>query len=89
MTLYRRAPHIAARTIEGRAFIINTSSSTLHELDECGTFLWERIARTGAVADLAEQLTGVYDIDLTSARADTAMFLSELEHLGLIEPIHE
>lgn len=89
MTQYRRTRHIAARTIEGRAFIINTASSTLHELDECGTFLWERIPRAGDAETLAEHLIGVYEVDAGRARADTTAFLSELEHLGLIEPIHE
>jgi len=38
-----KASHLAARVIEGRAFIINTKTSTLHELDEVGTFIWKLI----------------------------------------------
>lgn len=89
MTQYRRTRHIAARTIEGRAFIINTMSSTLHELDECGTFLWDQIPRTGDATALAEHLTEEYDVDRGRAQMDTTAFLCELEHLGLIEPVHE
>ena len=45
MTNIVKTNHLAARVIEGKAFIINTKSSTLHELDETGTFIWKLIEK--------------------------------------------
>jgi hypothetical protein len=38
-----KSPHLAWRIVSGQAFVINTKTSMLHELDEVATFIWKAI----------------------------------------------
>ncbi|MCB4790943.1 MAG: PqqD family protein [Elusimicrobia bacterium] len=79
------SPHIAYRTIENKAYIINTQTSTLHELDEIGTFLWELLCKAGSAEILSRKLFDTYDIvSYEQAQKDVADFIDELSSKGLI-----
>lgn len=80
----RLSQHIAFRVIESKAYIINTQTSTLHELDEIGTFLWKLLEKAGSEEVLANKLCDNYDIRLEKAKKDVGDFISELSSKGLI-----
>jgi hypothetical protein len=76
---------IAHRIIEGQAYIINSKTSTLHELDETGTFIWKLLEKGKAPREIAESLAANYDVSAEQALKDTKEFLSELEAKGVLE----
>jgi len=77
--------NIAARVIEGSAFIINANNSTLHELDETGTFIWKLIEKKKDRKDIISSLVSEYEVTGCQAGADLDEFLYELEKKGIIE----
>jgi Coenzyme PQQ synthesis protein D (PqqD) len=78
--------NIAHRIIEGQAYIINSKTSTLHELDETGTFIWKLLEKGKAPREIAESLAANYDVSTEQAFKDTKEFLCELETKGILEP---
>lgn len=77
---------IAWRIVEGQAFIINTKTSVLHELDETGTFIWKLAAKNRDVEYIASELSSHYDVARDQAAKDTEEFFEELEKKGIMEP---
>lgn len=79
----KKAGHLAWRTIEGKAYIVNTRTSTLHELDEVGSFIWVRI--DSSPERIVDELLGEYDVTRAEAQKDLDEFLDALAEKGLIE----
>ena len=77
--------NIAARVIEGKAFIINTKTSMLHELDDIGTFIWKHIEKKHSLEEIVNSLTTEFEVTVNQAECDLEEFLSELNKKGLIE----
>jgi Coenzyme PQQ synthesis protein D (PqqD) len=77
--------HLAARIIEGKAFIINTKNSTLHELDETGTFIWKLIEKKKSLEEMTSLITSEFDVTSTQAENDLHEFLEALKQKGIIE----
>ena len=82
--LYRRAPRIAARVIEGAAYVVAVDQQRMVELDEVGTFVWEHLREPASVQGLTDLLTEEFDVDGPRARADLEKFLALLEERGLV-----
>ncbi|MBN1621403.1 MAG: PqqD family protein [Endomicrobiales bacterium] len=81
----RRTPHVAYRIISGQAFVVNTKNSTLHELDEVGTFIWKLIKGTGESSKIVNKVYKNYEVDRKKAQDDVMEFLSQLKEKGLID----
>lgn len=75
----------ASRVIEGKAFIINTKTSTLHELDETGTFIWKQIEKKRNSEEIISSLTAEFEVTGKQAEADLNEFLDELNKKGVID----
>jgi len=84
---YKRAKHTAWRTISGQAFIVNTKTSTLHELNDVGTAIWECLRRPVTLDDISRHLVDVFETTLPEARKDTDDFLRQLTKTGLIDHV--
>lgn len=82
---YRRSKDIAWRTIGGQAFIVTTRTSTLHELNETGTAIWNYLDRPRTIADIAGHLAAEFEVTPPDAQRDTVAYLSQLEKAGLVE----
>lgn len=80
----RKTSHLACRIISGQAFVINTHTSILHELDEVGTFIWDLLDRNISIDKIAEKIVETYDVSIEQAKADIETFLKELESNGLV-----
>ena len=85
MKYFIKTENLASRVIEGQAFIINTKTSTLHELDETGTFIWNLIEKKKNRLEILRELTTHFDVTDIVAERDLGEFLSELKKMGLID----
>ena len=81
----RQLVRLPWREIDGRSVVINPKRGEVHEFDEVGTFLWKNADGTRSVEDIATALTTEFEVDLSSALADTKEFYSTLDALGLIQ----
>ena len=74
----------AWRIIEGRAFVINTKDSTLHELDGTGTFIWKTLEKGAGIPSIVNKLCVEYDVTREAAQKDVSEFVAALIKKGLI-----
>jgi hypothetical protein len=82
--MFLHTKNTAWRVIEGRAFVINTNDSTLHELDETGTFIWKIFEKEASIKSVAVKLSREYDVTLENAQKDVTAFITTLIEKGLI-----
>lgn len=82
--IYRRSPHLAARVIEGRTYIVDPSAGQLHELDDVASCIWKALDTPATCDDIVRAVEAVFDVPSETAAADTTVFLKELETRGLV-----
>ncbi len=80
---WRRDDALPFQEIQGQAVIVCPARQELHQLDETATFLWNRLERPCAVADLAEALCGEFEVEPGQAERDVRAFLTDIEKKGL------
>lgn len=56
----------------------------LIKLNETGAFLWKKLADACEESDLVEALTAEYAVDVATAQADVAAFLTSLSEADLL-----
>lgn len=81
---YRRAERIAARVIDGAAFVVSVDQQRMVELNEVGTFLWEALEGGATVDSLAEALVREFTVEPSAARRDVEGFLAQLVDRGVV-----
>jgi hypothetical protein len=83
---YCRDSKLPSQEIQGQVVIVVPAKSELHQLDEVGSFLWGEIKTKRSVQDLAQAVSGVFDVDPVQAEKDVRAFLTTLEEKGLLIP---
>jgi hypothetical protein len=79
-----KSVHLAWRIVGGRAFVINTKTSTLHEFDGLATFIWKEIDAGTTRDDLLRSIVDNYEVSAERASADLDRFLQTLQDHGII-----
>lgn len=82
---YRQAARTAARVIEGSAFVVAVDNQLLLELNDVGTFVWEKLQTPLTVERLTRMVVDEFEVDEEAARADVSTFLSQLTQRGVVE----
>ncbi len=84
------APHarVAARTIGGRALILDPRADDLQRLNAVGSFIWDRIVeRRFDRAGLLAAVLDAFDVDPAVAAADLDALLAEMRARDLITEV--
>jgi hypothetical protein len=81
---YNHAVHTAWRTVAGQAFIVNTRDSTLHELNDIGTAIWEYLKEPATIDEIARRLEEDFDVSRREACDDASAFIERLAAAGLV-----
>lgn len=81
---YRRANRIAARVIDGAAFVVSVDQQRMVELNEVGTFIWEALEAPATVESLVAAVTEEFTVEASQARSDVETFLGQLEARGVV-----
>jgi hypothetical protein len=84
MTGIQKASHLAWRILGAQAYIVDTRTSVLHELDDVGTCIWKLIDTEPDTSSVARRITELYDVPLDQAQHDLDYFLKELTSKGLL-----
>ena len=79
-----KTQNVAFRTIQGQAYIVNTKTSMLHELDEVGTCIWENLNGKKTVDELARRVSDEYAVDFQTAKSDLIEYAVSLKELGVV-----
>lgn len=76
--------NLASRRIAGELFIVDAAGSRLHELNGPAARIWEGLAAGRPEDDIVASVTGEFDTDEKTARADCRAFVRELLEAGLV-----
>lgn len=79
--------HLAYRTIDGKAYIVNSKDSMLHELNGAGTFIWSLLDAPRSENEITSELTEEFAVSEREARKDAAEFLAILKSKKLIRAV--
>lgn len=85
----KRKGELILREIAGEHILIPVGATALRiqgmiNLTESGVLLWERLAEECTEQQLVDLLLEQYEVDLTTAQADVAGFLTQLRGLELV-----
>jgi hypothetical protein len=80
----RQHPNAAWRELDGAIVIISPEDSVLHELNETAGFVWKHASGQHSIAEIAAKLAEEYEVDSSTALADTQAFVAELCSKGLM-----
>ncbi len=81
----RPHPDSAGRILDGEAVVVTPADGKMHTMNEVGTWLWERCDGRRTVAEIVKELTGEFDVDEETARADVTAFVSLLQEKGVLD----
>jgi hypothetical protein len=81
-----REESVAWRAFEGEGTLLHLDRQEIHQLNETGTVLIERLRGGSASAeDLAVELAQTFEVDDETARRDVGSFLDTLRAAELVE----
>jgi hypothetical protein len=80
----RQSEQVAARTIEGAAYLVDPRTSTFFELNPVATRIWELCDGTHSVGDIAAELTKEFEVDTDTAMRDVRSTMDEFTRIGLV-----
>lgn len=77
------------RTIGDEGVMVHLENGRVMVVTEVGIFIVETLGRQDmTVAELADKVTGAFEVDINQARADVATFLDQLRGEQAIEIIN-
>jgi hypothetical protein len=79
------ASGIVSRLIDGEAVLVHPRQGKVRVLNRVGARVWELADGAHTVSDLAQAITGQYDVDLERAQADVTAFCDDLVARGLFD----
>ena len=76
---------VAARTIEGAAYLVDPRTSAFYELNPVATRIWELCDGSNTPDGIAAALTCEFTVDLATAKQDAAQMIEEFTKKGLLD----
>ena len=83
---FARSREIAARALDGEMMIMSTRDSTLFNLNELGTIIWQAADGVTPLDEIVAQKVCVqYEVERAEALADAESFVRELAEHGILK----
>ena len=83
---FRVSNNQVSSKLSGSTVILNHKDGLYYELNEVGTFIWEKLKTEGATFDeLKKQVLNEFDIDEQKAEFDLNQLLNDLKNESLVE----
>ncbi len=80
-----RSREIAARALGGEMMIMSARDSTLFNLNELGTLIWQAADGATSLQEIVERkICAEYEVELGQALEDAEVFVRELEGFGIL-----
>jgi hypothetical protein len=80
----RQRSDVTRQTINGEAVILDRRSQQIHQLNEAGSFIWDKCDGETSVSEIIRFLTERYDVEHDVATADVNKAVEELRSVGLL-----
>jgi hypothetical protein len=83
---FARTRDIAARVLDGEMMIMSIRDSTLYNLNELGTIIWQAADGVTPLDEIvAKQVCTQFEVERAEALADAEAFVRELAEHGILE----
>ena len=82
---FSATPEAAASIHDDGVVIFHTGKGSLFSSNRTGAQIWRGVEQKLSVDVIAQQLSGEYQIELSTARAHTFGFLAELQRHALVQ----
>ncbi len=80
-----RSREIAARELDGEMMIMSARDSTLFNLNELGTLIWQAADGAISLEDIvAQKVCAEYEVEPAAALQDAEVFVRELAERGIL-----
>ena len=71
-------PNIAGRVVADEAVIVHPEKGKVQVINEVGAVIWELSDGTHTVAEIVSEVCQKFEVDQSTAQADTIEFLADL-----------
>jgi hypothetical protein len=71
--------------VDGQATILNIRTGNYFGLDDVGAAVWRIMSLPRTVAEIVQEITNEYDVEVAQCENDLVSLLSELARHGLVE----
>jgi hypothetical protein len=87
---FRKKGEFVTRSIAGETIIVPVRGrvgdlDSIYNLNDVAGFIWEKIDGHASVSQLAEAVSGEFEVSVDQAAEDTAEFMSVLESAGMVQ----
>ena len=79
-----RSPSVESVELDGQAVLYLESSNTMHVLSPTATLVWACLDGTGTVAEIAQDISAVFEADTSTVRQDVLEGVRALAADGLL-----
>jgi hypothetical protein len=83
-TVLKLNPRVAGRIVKDEAVLVIPETGQVKVLNEVGSFIWANIDGILTIGEISARVCDAFDIDQTTAEADTLAFLSEIIDIGIV-----
>ncbi len=80
----KRAESTAWRVIDNEAVIVSPMESEVTVLNDAGAFIWKLMDGSRDITQIAEELSGEFDVSTDAAENDVSEFIEDLANKKLI-----
>lgn len=89
--VFKRNPDFIARKIGGETVLIPLQKkiydiSSIYNLNEMGSQIWERLDGSKTLQQIEEELTNVYDVSAETFSGDLKSLLEQLQEIKAVFP---
>ncbi len=75
---------LAKRVIDGKMYLVDSETSTLHQLNESGTIIVKKLEKGMGIERIINQIVEDYEVERKRAEKDVLFFIKGLKDKGLI-----
>jgi hypothetical protein len=83
----KRRADVNVRIVDGEVVVLDRQSNLIHQLNHTASYIWDRCDGQSTVAEIANQLAAVFDVDANTASQDVATTIMQLHSRGLLESL--
>ena len=76
---------ISTRVVEGETVVLHLAAEQIHQFNPTASFIWNRCDGHRTAAEIAEELTGFFDVDYKAAYDAVVTTLRQLHELRLLD----
>jgi hypothetical protein len=88
-TIFQRNPDQIYSVIDDEIVMLSITKGEYYNLNKVGTDIWNLLHKPLSFTNLVETLSSYYEVDKTTCKEETRLFIEELLNKGIIYIVDE